>query len=292
MVTDCLKLATSHFNFRDIVKTRDIKRFCKLDDTVLREINRDESGDLTEAQEILQRMERREIYQCVKEFQIPINESTTVTAWKKVRKSDIIGFIPRGPNGRRVVTEKDIIVHNMKVDFGKQAKNPINKVNFYQKGNVSSSFTIEPERISSMLPSNYMDHYVRVYLRRNDKVMAAAIEEACESYQEKMLGRWTQRTPAKSETLNRTCNGVEESDGHFSDLSKKRKLSFDDVAEPESRPQAGEGQTDGAVAVISDDVLPAREEGIQDEEPAIPVSQDAGEGAYDLVFCSQTRKQE
>ncbi|CAI5972814.1 unnamed protein product [Closterium sp. NIES-65] len=63
MILEALTHASHVFRFEEIALTKDLDRFCQLDDTILREILRSRDPSLAKSQEILRQLERRQLYQ-------------------------------------------------------------------------------------------------------------------------------------------------------------------------------------------------------------------------------------
>ncbi|CAI7928704.1 unnamed protein product [Closterium sp. NIES-54] len=63
MILEALTHANHVFRFGEIALTRDLDRFCQLDDTILREILRSRDPSLAKSQEILRQLEQRQLYQ-------------------------------------------------------------------------------------------------------------------------------------------------------------------------------------------------------------------------------------
>lgn len=171
--------------------------FVKLDDTVLKRIEWSTDAALKPAQEVLQRLRRRELYRFVNEFTVP---SARLPAWRDVTPEDIVACQDAGnssvPWGLR---PEDVIVHNLKIDWAMKNKNPVDQIHFYHDYSSLEKFSIPKEKVSSLIPDIFLERKVRVYSRRDDPRYVDAVEQAFISYQRRQFNAETQvhRTPVK-----------------------------------------------------------------------------------------------
>jgi HD superfamily phosphohydrolase len=159
------------------------EEFVKLDDTVLKRIEWSSDPALREAQDILRRLRRRELYRYVNEFTVP---SERLSRWKDVRPEEIVACQDAGnsavPGGLR---PEDIIVHNLKIDWAMKAKNPVDSVHFYQDYGSDTKFSIPKEKVSLLIPDIFLERKVRVYSKRDDPAYVAAAETAFLAFQQR-----------------------------------------------------------------------------------------------------------
>ena len=92
-----------------------------------------------------------------------------------------------------------IIVHNVKIDYSMKDKDPVSKVKFFQELTDDESFHIDRAKVSSLLPTNFLERKVRVYSRIRDHNVEDAIAKAFSNFQRKMYGGCEiQATPSRS----------------------------------------------------------------------------------------------
>uniref|UniRef100_A0A4W6F7P0 HD domain-containing protein n=1 Tax=Lates calcarifer TaxID=8187 RepID=A0A4W6F7P0_LATCA len=60
------------------------------------------------------------------------------------------------------------------VDYGNRENDPIGNVNFYNKYAPDRAIPISREQVSRLLPQNFSEHIIRVYLKNEDRNLAAA----------------------------------------------------------------------------------------------------------------------
>uniref|UniRef100_A0A4W6BJI5 HD domain-containing protein n=1 Tax=Lates calcarifer TaxID=8187 RepID=A0A4W6BJI5_LATCA len=60
------------------------------------------------------------------------------------------------------------------VDYGNRENDPIGNVNFYNKYAPDRAIPIPREQVSRLLPQNFSEHIIRVYLKNEDRNLAAA----------------------------------------------------------------------------------------------------------------------
>ena len=128
MVVDAMIEADPVFNFS--AKATDPKEYVKLDDTILKQIEWGTDPALGKAQEIIERLRKRQLYRYVNEVIVP---GTHAADWKAVAPEDITTHQdPSGVAGEALRPE-DIIIHNVKYDWGKRDQYPLDYMKFYSK---------------------------------------------------------------------------------------------------------------------------------------------------------------
>ena len=201
MVVDALIEANQHFDILN--KARDPEHFIELDDSILKRIEyANPSGDdagLRKAKEIVTRLRRRNIYKYVNEYCIP---KDMLRNYRKVTAADVAGCQEVGKANGVQLRPEDLIVHNMKIDFCMKEKNPVDKVFFFQGLESTEKFTIQKEKVSSLLPDVFQERSVRLFVKDPKKLEAASI--AFEAYQKREFGSPQQ---VSTPTINRNKGG-------------------------------------------------------------------------------------
>ncbi|CAI5458097.1 unnamed protein product [Closterium sp. Yama58-4] len=210
MILEALTHANHVFRFSDIVESKDLDRFCQLDDTILREILRSRDPSLAKLQEILRQLERRQLYQYMNEFVVPVD---ALHHFKKLTVDELL----RHGTGSYLREHGDqVIVDNIKIDYGQDTDNPLYKVRFFDTqehrdlndpAKKLSKFPIPCHRMSTMMPQNYKDMTVRVYIKTRDQRLEDEVKEAFVNYQMKTFGREVMRTPSRKRMRRHHENG-------------------------------------------------------------------------------------
>ncbi|XP_057508108.1 uncharacterized protein LOC130791036 isoform X1 [Actinidia eriantha] len=189
MIVDALTNANDTLKIAS--KIQDPDAYWKLDDTIIKTIETDPNPALKESKDLILRIRRRDLYQFCNEFAVPKDK---LEHFKNVTPQDIICS---QRTGGVTLKEEDIAVSNAKIDLTCGRNNPVDRVNFFQDYESNEKFPIRDERISHLLPSNYLDMIVRVYSKKPELVEAVC--EAFENFQMRTYGMKTQvhATPEK-----------------------------------------------------------------------------------------------
>ncbi|KAG8517847.1 Deoxynucleoside triphosphate triphosphohydrolase SAMHD1, partial [Galemys pyrenaicus] len=182
MITDALLKAdeyiqitgTNGAKYRISTAIDDMEAFTKLTDNIFLEILYSTDPNLKKAQEILKKIECRNLYKCVGETQPqgPV----------KFQREDCEKFQEEVANAKpdTVVLEtkmnaEDFIVDVINMDYGMEDKNPIDHVRFYCKIDPSKAVMITKDQVSQLLPRRFAEQLIRVYSKKTDeKSMFAA----------------------------------------------------------------------------------------------------------------------
>jgi HD superfamily phosphohydrolase len=198
MVVDALVEADAAWNSRISNSIWDVKDFITMDDTLLKQIEHCPDQSLSKARDIVKRIRRRELYRFINEYTVPEDQ---VVNFKPVEAKDITtcqgsNSIPGG------LKPDDIIVQNLKIDYGKKARNPVDAVRFFHYWDDETSCTITKEQVSSLLPRTFVQRIVRVFSRHREKEYVDAVADAFANFQRKELGKEAQITPVKRQRVD------------------------------------------------------------------------------------------
>ncbi|KAF4074640.1 hypothetical protein AMELA_G00241610 [Ameiurus melas] len=183
MIVDALVAAEGHFKLggKTISKAvMDPKTYLKLTDDILREIMRSTDNSLTTAREIIRRIDNRKIYKFVggKIFQKKdVKHLDKPKKWKAVVKEWLEG-IQEGstrPKWQRWIREKfidedDFIVKPVKLNYGKDDKDPIKSLGFYRKNKPNKSVNLTDNEVSFILPTIFAEIKVMLFYKGNGKL--------------------------------------------------------------------------------------------------------------------------
>lgn len=198
MVVDALVEADAAWNGRISNSIWDVHDFIKMDDTILKQIEFCDDPALAQARDIIRRIRRRELYRFVNEYTVPEEQ---VVSFKPVEAKDITACqgSNRVPGGLK---PDDMIVQNLKIDYGKGHLDPVNNVRFFHYWDDETSVKIEKEQISSLLPQYFVQRIVRVFSRRREPEYIEAIAQAFLNFQRRQLGKEAQITPVKKPRID------------------------------------------------------------------------------------------
>jgi len=59
------------------------------------------------------------------------------------------------------------------MNYAMKDKNPVDKVRFYTKYELSESVTIPKEQVSLLIPEQFSEHYIRIFVKNPEKIHEA-----------------------------------------------------------------------------------------------------------------------
>ena len=165
MVSDVLSL--SGLPLRDSIK--DMDTFCRFDDTILDLIRHSRDKAMRPAQELLRRIDERDLYKVV-------DTSKRSKPWSINPTSEHL-----------VALEPDLHVSDVIVDCscvgftGKADGHPMDMIRFYDSAKPEKSFVIKRKSVSTLLTPRYCEYWTRVIVREKDKI--GLVEKAWKNWQ-------------------------------------------------------------------------------------------------------------
>ncbi|XP_038606165.1 deoxynucleoside triphosphate triphosphohydrolase SAMHD1 [Tachyglossus aculeatus] len=153
--------------FRISTAIDDMEAYTKLTDHIFLEILHSSDPNLAEAQEILHKVERRELYKYVGETQPSHDRKIWPEEYDKLRR-EVAASSPTGIDLKAKLTAEDFIVDVINMDYGMKDENPIDKVRFYCKSNESQAIIITKDQVSQFLPERFAEQLIRVYCKKTD----------------------------------------------------------------------------------------------------------------------------
>lgn len=174
---------------------------------------RSREPELAKARSLLHDLRRRKLYKFADEYVIPRN---LLSHFPEVHARDIAASQDHNhPSSSSVfLTEDDIIIHNLKIDYCKKGANPVDSVRFFDGWDDEVSHTIGREQVSLLLPEQFEERVIRVYVRNEDNLEVA--QRAFRKYLRRYLGNIVS---SKGETL-------ENAFGYSTPQRKRRKTSI------------------------------------------------------------------
>lgn len=178
MFVDALLKADNYLLISSFI--HDPSQYWKLDDSILKTIETDDTDELKESRDLIRRIRRRDLYQFCNEFTVPKDK---LDHFKYVTTQDIICS---QKSGGITLREEDIAVSNVKIDLTRGRNNPLESINFFEDYDSKEKFPISKDQISHLLPACNQDMLVRVYSKKPELV--GVVSEAFENFQLKSYG--------------------------------------------------------------------------------------------------------
>ncbi|KAI9499236.1 HD phosphohydrolase domain-containing protein [Zychaea mexicana] len=165
MITDAMIHADSQLGISSAVDKPE--EYLNLTDDILRVIERSKTKELEKSRSIMRRLRTRDLYKFVDEFLLPTElaahmNKSTITATEIVSHQSNNDYL----------TEDDVIVKWIKINYAMKDRNPVDSIRFYSKFNDNESFTIPKQQVSYMIPQQFEEVVVRVFTRNPQKITA------------------------------------------------------------------------------------------------------------------------
>ena len=168
---------------------QNMKRYTDLTDSVMYDILRKESkeSNIVEAQELLRRIQRRDLYkfcgQTQPESEEKRREADTQTQpgsevkadeWKADEIAQGLASLSEG-----ALEADDVFVSIVNIHFGMKHKDPVDAVVFYNKS--YQPLKVRKEQVSQILPQKFHERYVRVYAksRKDSELIQQCFDKWC-----------------------------------------------------------------------------------------------------------------
>nr|KAF6358993.1 SAM and HD domain containing deoxynucleoside triphosphate triphosphohydrolase 1 [Pipistrellus kuhlii] len=145
----------------------DMEAFTKLTDNIFLEILHSSDPNLAAAREILEKIERRNLYKYVGQTQT--EDGKIIKEIVEKFPQDIANAKPDVITLDVELTAEDFIVDVINMNYGMEDKNPIDNVHFYCKADLNKAVKISKEQASQLLPMKFEEKLIRVYCKKTDK---------------------------------------------------------------------------------------------------------------------------
>ncbi|XP_075033614.1 deoxynucleoside triphosphate triphosphohydrolase SAMHD1 [Mixophyes fleayi] len=146
----------------------DMEAYTKLTDNIFQQILYSNDPDLSEAKEILRKVERRELYKYVGQTHPKASCSIKPEEYDTL-PADLANSIPQTSSPEVRLSSVDFIVDVIHMDYGMKEQNPINNVRFYCKSDPCKAVKITKDQVSQLLPEKFAEQIIRVYCKRMDE---------------------------------------------------------------------------------------------------------------------------
>jgi len=165
MITDALVEADPYLKISEMIHRPE--QYVHLSDSILYRIENSTEDELAKSRQILKRLKRRQLYKFVDEILLSTEKSQELGS---VREVDITSC----QDGDGQLLPGDIIIHNMKINYALQDRNPVDHCLFYRFGNDSEKpFHIAKDQVSYLIPDKFIERYIRVFVRDPRKLESA-----------------------------------------------------------------------------------------------------------------------
>jgi len=165
MICDALQAADDVLQISTSIEHPE--EFVKLTDSILDTIMRSNDKKLQEAQKIIKRIRKRQLYKFCAEILVPQNRMNDC---RNVTVRDIVTAAPN-----LNLCEEDIIIHNCKLSYAMKDKDPVRYVKFFNEWD-GPVFEVPKQEISLLIPDQFEELRVRVFARDPEK--EAQVSEA------------------------------------------------------------------------------------------------------------------
>ncbi|XP_077191362.1 deoxynucleoside triphosphate triphosphohydrolase SAMHD1 isoform X2 [Paroedura picta] len=149
----------------------DMEAYTNLTDDIFLTILRSDLPELHEAQEILRKIERRDLYKFLGETQPKEGKEIKKEQYDEL-PAEVAASKPaasKPDKGIQDLMAEDFIVDVINMNYGMNEENPINNVSFYCKSDITKAIKITKEQVSKFLPETFAEQLIRVYCKRLDK---------------------------------------------------------------------------------------------------------------------------
>ncbi len=158
MICDILKLADPVLHISSGIHTADA--YLKLTDCILKTIEISDDPKLQPARDLCRKLRKRQLYKMAAETLLP---PEAVKAGR-VTAEDIVRY----RRGEDALEAKDVIVHNMTLNYAKKDRNPVESIKFFNSWDATEAVSIPRERVSLLIPERFQERYLRVFVRSHD----------------------------------------------------------------------------------------------------------------------------
>jgi HD superfamily phosphohydrolase len=156
MICDALLEADPVMKISDAVF--DPEEYIRLTDCVLKDIEVSRDPALSKAQAIIRRLRKRELYKLVDTILLPKQVEANM---RKLTAEVLLSFAPAGCQ----LTVSDLIVDHMSINYALKDRNPVDNVHFFTSDHPHRKFKIPKEQVSNLIPDQFLERYIRIYLR-------------------------------------------------------------------------------------------------------------------------------
>ncbi|ESO82808.1 hypothetical protein LOTGIDRAFT_61530, partial [Lottia gigantea] len=135
----------------------DVVAYTKLTDNIYQDILWSEDPKLMKARELLNRVQKRQLFRCIGQFTPP-------TTFEKGTEKKLLEEIVIYDNDKNLKSENLVLKHVF-LDYGMKDQNPLDNVRFYSKSKPNETKRVRKEQVSQLLPETFQEHIIRIYYK-------------------------------------------------------------------------------------------------------------------------------
>ncbi|XP_063153319.1 deoxynucleoside triphosphate triphosphohydrolase SAMHD1 [Candoia aspera] len=181
MITDAFLKADPHIKikgsggkvFQISTAMEDMEAYTRLTDEIFLKILHSDEPELSDAREILYKIERRDLFKFLGETQPPEGKEIKQEEYDRLC-AEIVNSKPVTISQDVELKAEDFIVDVINMDYGMKKKNPVNNVRFYCKSDITQAVKITKEQVSKLLPEKFAEQIIRVYCKKKDAMIIDA----------------------------------------------------------------------------------------------------------------------
>jgi len=174
MISDILFHADNTLNISKSIESPEY--FMNMTDNILYTIQTSKDVNLKKSQEIIKRLNKRQLYKYIDEFIIP------VSLIDKIKKIDPIDISTNNSDINVNINPDDVIIYDNKINYNLNDKNPVDNVYFYNSKMLNEKFQKNKNEISLLLPNVFEERIIRIYSKNLDNKINNAIKIAFQNY--------------------------------------------------------------------------------------------------------------
>lgn len=161
MITDCLGLADPYLKIFDCIN--DPSQYMLLTDSILNRIESSKDRNLIPSQTILKRLRKRDLYKIADEVLIPEEKAKIASAITE------LNICSQG----KCLRPHEIFLKKSVLNYAMKERNPVDNCHFFAQPSKSESFSIKKENVSLMIPDQFTETYLRIYVKNPEDVEVA-----------------------------------------------------------------------------------------------------------------------
>ncbi|XP_075428441.1 deoxynucleoside triphosphate triphosphohydrolase SAMHD1 isoform X5 [Ascaphus truei] len=175
MITDAFLKADPHIRIEGAdgnhytmsTAVDDMVAYTKLTDNIFLQILYSSDPNLSEAREILHKVQCRQLYKYIGQT-FPNSDARIKPDEYDKLPADVANSIPQTSSPDIELNPEDFIVDVIHMDYGMKELNPVNNMRFYCKSDPTKAIKIQKDQVSQLLPEKFAEQVIRVYCKRTD----------------------------------------------------------------------------------------------------------------------------
>lgn len=129
---------------------RDPELYLDMEDSIIHEVRISDDTRLAKAQQLLARLDSRQLYSFVGEKGLAMNVARKI---KDIKEEQVIEAYSSNDNCEDELQASDIVVRKFNINMGMKDLNPLERVSFYKESNgYYERIQKDPSEISMMMP--------------------------------------------------------------------------------------------------------------------------------------------